>query len=70
VTTERAALFADSRYWVQAERELAGSGIELVRIATAGGAEHVDWLCEQRRRAVDRRGRRQRDRARSGAAAA
>ena len=27
-----AALFADSRYWVQAEPELAGSGIELVRI--------------------------------------
>jgi len=27
VTTDRAALFADSRYWVQAERELAGSGI-------------------------------------------
>ena len=34
VTTERAALFADSRYWVQAESELAGTGIELVRIAS------------------------------------
>ena len=34
VTTERAALFADSRYWVQAETQLAGSGIELVRIQT------------------------------------
>ena len=31
VTLERAALFADSRYWVQAERQLAGSGIELVK---------------------------------------
>ena len=31
----RAALFADSRYWVQAEAELAGSGIELVQIHTA-----------------------------------
>ena len=41
-----AALFADSRYWVQAERELAGSGIELVRIADAAGASyHIDWLC-------------------------
>jgi len=29
VTTERAALFADSRYWVQAESQLAGSGIAL-----------------------------------------
>ena len=35
VTLDKAALFADSRYWVQAERELAGSGIELVKIATA-----------------------------------
>ncbi|HEY2190270.1 MAG TPA: aminopeptidase P family protein [Caldimonas sp.] len=45
VTTERAALFADSRYWVQAERELAGSGIELVRIPTPAAAQHIDWLC-------------------------
>jgi len=45
VTTERAALFADSRYWVQAEAQLAGSGIELVRIPTPPGAQHVDWLC-------------------------
>ena len=28
---ERAALFADSRYWVQAEAELQGTGIELVQ---------------------------------------
>jgi len=46
VATDRAALFADSRYWVQAERELAGSGIELVRIATPTAATHVDWLCD------------------------
>ena len=44
VTTDRAALFADSRYWVQAESQLAGSGIELVRIPTPAGAHHVDWL--------------------------
>ncbi|HPG80678.1 MAG TPA: aminopeptidase P family N-terminal domain-containing protein, partial [Piscinibacter sp.] len=30
VARGKAALFADSRYWVQAEAELAGSGIELV----------------------------------------
>jgi Xaa-Pro aminopeptidase len=45
VTADRAALFADSRYWVQAERQLAGSGIELVRIATPTAAQHIDWLC-------------------------
>jgi len=45
VTAERAALFADSRYWVQAEQQLAGSGIELVRIATPAAPQHIDWLC-------------------------
>ena len=44
VTLDRAALFADSRYWVQAERELAGSGIELVKIPTGAAAHHIDWL--------------------------
>src|SRR6185369_388691 len=59
VTTDRAALFADSRYWVQAERELAGSGIELVRIASPAAAMHVDWLCEHvARGGRDRRQRR------------
>ena len=44
VTTERAAVFADSRFWVQAEAELAGSGIELVKIPTGNASAHVDWL--------------------------
>ena len=47
VTLERAALFVDSRYWVQAELQLAGSGIDLVKVPAAGGSQHVDWLCEQ-----------------------
>ena len=41
-----AALFADSRYWEQAERELQGSGIDLVRIASAAAPAHIDWICE------------------------
>ncbi len=45
VTTEGAALFADSRYWVQADKQLAGSGIELVKIAAPASSQHVDWLC-------------------------
>jgi len=44
VTRDHAALFADSRYWVQAERELAGTGIELVKIATGNATDHVEWL--------------------------
>jgi len=44
VTPDEAALFADSRYWGQAEAELAGSGIALERIATGASTQHVDWL--------------------------
>ncbi|MBN8509744.1 MAG: aminopeptidase P family N-terminal domain-containing protein, partial [Burkholderiales bacterium] len=44
VGLERAALFADSRYWVQAEGELAGSGIELERIQAAASPAHLDWI--------------------------
>jgi Xaa-Pro aminopeptidase len=44
VTLDTAAVFADSRYWVQAEAELAGSGTELVKIATGNSTQHVDWL--------------------------
>ena len=35
VTPTDAALFADSRYWTQAEAQLRDSGIDLVRIPTA-----------------------------------
>ena len=46
VTTDRAALFADSRYWVQAEAELAGTGIDLVRIPTGAAVHHIDWIVQ------------------------
>ncbi len=46
VTREQAALFADSRYWTQAEAELLGSGIELVRIPTGSGTQHIEWLAQ------------------------
>ncbi|MFY7940127.1 MAG: M24B family metallopeptidase, partial [Burkholderiaceae bacterium] len=47
LTRQRAALFADSRYWAQAETQLLGSGIELVKIKSGTSAEHVDWLVSQ-----------------------
>ena len=52
VASDRAALFADSRYWVQAEAELAGTGIELVKIPTGNATAHVDWLARQLPRGV------------------
>ena len=47
VARDKAALFADSRYWVQAEAELAGSGIELVKIPSGTATHHVDWLARE-----------------------
>jgi Xaa-Pro aminopeptidase len=47
VGRQRAALFADSRYWVQAESQLQGTGIDLVRIHSAAAPAHLDWLVEQ-----------------------
>jgi Xaa-Pro aminopeptidase len=46
VTATEAALFADMRYWQQAETELQGSGIDLVRIPTGGATHHLDWITE------------------------
>ncbi len=47
VMLDKAAVFADSRYWVQAEAELAGTGVDLVKIPTGTATHHVTWLCEQ-----------------------
>ena len=44
VTRERAAVFADSRYWTQAEAELAGTTVELVKIPTGAATHPIDWL--------------------------
>ncbi len=47
VTQDFAGLWVDSRYWVQADAELAGSGVQLMKMA--GGqqsAPHVDWLAQ------------------------
>ena len=50
VTANEAALFADSRYWVQAEAELAGSGTALVKIPTAAATHHLAWIVEHLQR--------------------
>ncbi|MET0383128.1 MAG: aminopeptidase P family protein [Burkholderiaceae bacterium] len=50
VKADKAALFADSRYWTQAEAQLQGSGIELVRIPTGAAVHHIDWLAKEVRR--------------------
>lgn len=47
VTAEFAGLWVDSRYWVQADAELAGTGVQLMKM-TGGqqSAPHVDWLAQ------------------------
>ncbi|MEX3937350.1 aminopeptidase P family protein [Paraburkholderia phymatum] len=47
VTAEFAGLWVDSRYWVQAEAQLAGTGIQLMKMF--GGqltSPHIDWLAQ------------------------
>jgi Xaa-Pro aminopeptidase len=44
VTSSQAALFTDGRYWAQAEAELAGSGVELVKIDSGASTQHVEWI--------------------------
>jgi Xaa-Pro aminopeptidase len=47
VTKDFAGVWVDSRYWVQAEHQLAGTGIALMKMM--GGqqtAPHIDWLAQ------------------------
>ncbi len=46
VTADAAALWVDGRYFIQAERQIAGSGIELMRIAQKGTPEIPAWLAD------------------------
>lgn len=45
VTGKHAGLWTDSRYFLQAEHELKGTGIELHKLKVQTQAEYVDWLC-------------------------
>ncbi len=47
VTMEHAGLWTDSRYFLQAENELKGSGIVLQKQQIPHAPEHLDWLAEK-----------------------
>ena len=47
VTDTFAGLWVDSRYWVQAEAELVGSPVTLMKIGVATDPAHTQWLAEQ-----------------------
>jgi len=44
VTADFAGLWVDTRYWVQAESDLAGTGIKMMKIDAASATDHIDWL--------------------------
>jgi Xaa-Pro aminopeptidase len=44
VTQDFAGIWVDSRYWVQAEAELVGSGVTLMKIGVATDPAHAAWL--------------------------
>lgn len=47
VGLNKAALFTDSRYWEQAEAELADSGIDLVKLQGPANPAYAAWLSQQ-----------------------
>lgn len=46
VTPSFAGVWVDSRYFTQADTELAGSGIARMSLPASGSAAHLDWLAE------------------------
>ncbi|HEV3106346.1 MAG TPA: aminopeptidase P family protein [Trinickia sp.] len=48
VTADFAGVWTDSRYWVQADAQLAGTGVQLMKMT--GGQQtqpHIDWLAQR-----------------------
>ena len=43
-TAHTAGVWTDSRYWTQAETELAGTDIALMKIPSGASLLHIDWL--------------------------
>lgn len=52
VTARKAALWTDSRYFIQAARQLEGSDIELMKLKVAGTPSIAQWLHSQNVSAV------------------
>lgn len=47
VGREQAWLWTDSRYFAQAEQQLAGSGVALMKLRVPHTPEHLEWLQQQ-----------------------
>ncbi|NRR32172.1 aminopeptidase P family protein [Oxalobacteraceae bacterium] len=44
VTADMAGVWTDARYWTQAEKELAGSGVQLMKLPSGASVLYIDWL--------------------------
>jgi Xaa-Pro aminopeptidase len=47
ITKENAGLWTDGRYFVQAPKELQGSGITLMKDGTEGTPNYIDWIISE-----------------------
>ena len=58
-TENMAGVWTDGRYWTQAETELAGTGVQLMKISSGASLQYIDWLAANMQRgqvvAVDSR---------------
>ena len=43
-TADFAGVWTDGRYWTQAETELAGSSVQLMKIPSGASVQYIDWL--------------------------
>ena len=53
VSKEKAVLWTDSRYFLQAEKEMSGTGIELVKMRTPGYPDPEEWLALNLKKGVN-----------------
>jgi len=44
ITADLAGVWTDARYWTQAEHELAGTSIRLMKLTSGASVQYVDWL--------------------------
>ncbi|MDC8757746.1 aminopeptidase P family protein [Janthinobacterium fluminis] len=49
-TADCAGVWTDARYWDQAESELAGTGVQLMKIPSGASVLYIDWLAGRVRR--------------------
>ena len=55
VTLDKAALWTDSRYFIAAAEQLAGTGFQLMKERIAGTPSIAEWLGQELKNAPDRK---------------